>query len=531
MFWESFLASKSVICPIVSNPNQLKNRYKPMCEPLVGGPAQRISTANTIRDRVTRGERLLTMLSENGTITPTGRDFLVAALDPMHDNQLQSLEGWPDVESTASVVRCIKQTLSYSTPNPAGGNWDFQLVLWPFLNSLQMTDCTRANNSVTYAANPPVTYFAGGLNGYQIAPGNSLNISNGPSFSMGLPTTYTPGSSRVVGIGVEVVNTTSNLHKQGQVIVWRQSNASTMASSAVYTVVTAAGAKAANPLVCPIQSPPISSAECMLIPGTRQWPAADGIYMVCPFVGPTNPPMLTNYDQPMIAKTQFADIAYNGPVSPILNVGPVSFPVQGAGAVAGGGISAPTKIYPLHQIGAFFQGLSQETTLSITMNVYLETFPTVAEPEILVLATPSAAYDPVALEIFSRCLTTLPIGVPAGMNVFGDWFTDIVSTVSDWTSTGLGAINPALGLGMKAAGEAAKAWRKKQGYDKVGQSPQSKPSKQIVRKKQQPQKARTQEIYELPTRKGGVRIVSKKEFDAFQGFKDKNGKLIPYAMK
>jgi hypothetical protein len=180
------------------------------------------------------------------------------------------------------------------------------------------------------------------------------------------------------------------------------------------------------------------------------------------------------------------------------------------------GIQQATKLYPIQQVGAFFQGLSEETTLSISMNVFVETFPTVAEPEILVLATPSACYDPVALQIFSNALSVLPVGVPAGFNPFGEWFTDIVSTLSDWLTVPATALNPVLGAGVGVAGKMAKEWRKKQGYDKPeGKKRNEQTTAPTPRTKPQPRSSRGGAAAGLNTRQmaqARARVKQNKKF-------------------
>jgi hypothetical protein len=65
--------------------------------------------------------------------------------------------------------------------------------------------------------------------------------------------------------------------------------------------------------------------------------------------------------------------------------------------------------------------------LTVNFNLFLETFPTPAENTILVLATPSCPYDPLALEIFSHALTAMPVAVPVDQNWFGEWFVDAIT--------------------------------------------------------------------------------------------------------
>ncbi len=447
------------------------------------------------------------MLVENKTLTPSGKDFLIAALDPMHDNQLKELCGWPDVNDTASIVRCIKQTQSVSVA--AGtGNWDFSLNLFPFLNNMPAIAFARNNNICQPGVATAKSY--GGLAGYQLAPGAALDIGNNqPIFQLCLDNIYSQGASRVIGLGIEVVNTTSKLHLQGQVITWRQPNATIQNQDTYIQILPGPLSRVQSGQI--IQGFPKSVPQAMLVPGSRQWEAADGVYITVPFVGDENPPQLVGYSAPLMqVSTAAVDQTFSTPLATTVqqtdvNAGIVMVPINltGTNPTLTNGMSQATKIYPLQQVGAYFQGLSEETTLSITMNVFVETFPTVAEPEILVLATPSASYDPVALQIFSNALARLPVAVPAGYNPFGEWFTDIVSTLSDWLTVPATAINPALGAGVGAAGAMAKAWRQKQGYDKkkkaqpqqprqnrqlAAPSPQSKPRPQAPVRPNRPKK-------------------------------------------
>jgi len=473
---ETYLGSKHVICPGVQ-PAPIEDHVNHTLETDNWRFNNVISVA--IRSRVTRGEQIMQRLVDNNTITSSGRDFLIAALDPMHDNQLKDLAGWPDVESASSVVRCIKQTQTYSSNNPSAGVWDFSLNLFPFLQNIPAA-AGRCSNNLIGATMPPAQVRPyGGLAGYQLSPGQELDlINNPPAFQLCLNDAYSAGASRIVGIGIEVINTTSALYKQGQIVCWRQPNGSIM-DRHHFTLIQDEGNV---PLTgCVLQGFPRSVPEASLISGSRQWEAADGAYIVVPFAGPTNPPQLVGYTQPLMSiqwadETDVADRTFSVPLATTMdndqiNYGYLMTPIMLDGTAAKGPVldnfvQQATKLYPIQQVGCFFTGLSPETSLSITLNVFVETFPTVSEPEILVLATPSAEYDPVALQIFSNALTQLPVAVPAGFNPFGEWFTDIVSTLSDWLTVPATAINPVLGAGIGAAGQMAKSWRTKQGYDK-----------------------------------------------------------------
>lgn len=422
------------------------------------------------RDRVTRGEKILQAMVGRQGLTQSGHDFLLAALDPMHDTQLKDLQGWPDVECSSSIVRCVKQTIQVQVPSSlAAGNWDCSAVLWPFFNATSMGLTTRVNDRIVLP-NPGLAHSHGGLTIYASVSGQPIDysgISLPPLASLVLDDSYSSGAQRIVGVGIEAVNTTSDLYRQGQVTVYRQSN-NTFASNDIQ--INLNGLPIGFYSGTFLSAPPSTLPEVMLIPGSRQWKAADGAYCVASFVGQDNPPKVVDYIQPLILSSVIPDQTFNLPDGTYPSSSN-SVNTQNVIAANPFGVGSPTPAYyqavpqrlvPLHQSGIFFTGLSPQTTIAFTLNVYVETFPTIAEPSILVLATPSATYDPLALQIFSECLASLPVGVPAGMNPFGEWFAEVVSKASNFLTPVLSAINPALGLASNAAGELARSYQRKQ---------------------------------------------------------------------
>jgi hypothetical protein len=391
-------------------------------------------------------------------LTPQGRDFLIAALDPFHDTQLRELAGWPDVETAPSVVRCVKQSVTVATNQAPGANWDCHVVQWPWLDALNSRRWGRpllapggGNRIIT---NPTAAPFnTGGLQIYGVVAGNDLDVTDAGA-QVGvivLNPTISQGSGRIVGMAFEVVNTTAEISKQGQCTVYRQPQSHPTGDTWISTVVP--------PLLdIPfsahmIRSPPLNQAQAMLYPGSRQWLAKEGAYIVQTFVGQDNPPQIVRYDQPCIIAdpTQEDLCAAN-------NISSVIAPVASQMTPTAVGLNAATKIYPIHTGGAIFTGLSSTSTLTITLNVFYESFPSTAESDILVMATPSAQYDPIALEIFSHCLSQMPVGVTAADNDEGGWFNGLMSIVRDvapMVAPFLTAVNPMLGAGAIGLGNLA----------------------------------------------------------------------------
>jgi hypothetical protein len=254
--------------------------------------------------RITRGERILTKLVEAKLLTPAGHDFLISALDPFHDSQLENLQGWPDLETASSVIRCIKQSINLAVA--AGtGNWDCHVVFFPWLNPILLATLGRGSTNTYIGVNPG--FIGGGLVAFQVPTGAALDMTTNPIIgALYLPDNYSAGTSRATGVGFEVSNTTAPLYRQGQVTVYRNSEPSKSTEVRTYHA-TATGAPPGSIGVngnYDMKCQPLSQANAMLIPGSRQWLAEKGIYMVVPFTGSTNPPAIVGASQPSL---EYAD--------------------------------------------------------------------------------------------------------------------------------------------------------------------------------------------------------------------------------
>jgi hypothetical protein len=163
-------------------------------------------------------------------------DFFTSATDPMHDNAIR-LQGWPDRNIELSVVRKIPQVVSVGFPignsnfEPSPGvksNYDLHIILQPWLQRMDMKEQQRSGNTIRVNTIGSQSYI-GGLQAYATLPGTDFSYgSNNPVSGtvpllaeMQLAPNVTQGVGRVVGIGIELVNTTAQLYINGQVYCWR----------------------------------------------------------------------------------------------------------------------------------------------------------------------------------------------------------------------------------------------------------------------------------------------------------------------
>lgn len=374
-------------------------------------------------------------------------DWLVLATDPYHDFD-RNIAGFPDITTARSIVKCVKKTMTISAPaSAAGGNWDCHIFNTPFQEFDPTSNYTLqyvSKNGVASATANLTDYVmdslwsisgpAGSTLGFDqvVAPTsviNTLGYADGLTAADGRPS-----ASRLIGLGFEVANTTSDLYRQGTVTVYKtgwHAQSGTLCNATGYS---AAPTRYYNGI-------PLSSIEAYRIPGARQWEAEKGVYMT---------PTLKSIDVPSVMAVPTSVSFLNRPVA-----------TGAAFSVAYQPASALTSMQPSIQLtnefnlaGSYFSGLSNPTTLVVTVKWFLEIFPSTTDP-FVDFATPSATYDEEALSIYTRTMNKMPPGVPKGDNEAGGWFKKVLSaigTIVGMASPLLGPLGPVAG----AAGGALK---------------------------------------------------------------------------
>lgn len=431
----------------------------------------------------TRAEKLLQRIVRNGKagLTPCGADFLVANLDPFHDTQLSKLEGWPDVETGASVVRIVKQSMTISATSgggsPVTAPWDAHISCVPVMDPWYYDATTARQDNVVVRGNVPLAPFGGLMARGVFNTGQPVNWfppQADPSLlgSLSLNSQYTKGLSRIIGIGIEVHDVTAAIARQGTATVYCQVEPKDEPN--FFTVISnqsggTSGLWTENLTGTTMRLPPTNIADAMLYPGSRQWKAEEGVYEVGRFHTNENPPKQPLYNAPLWMPEGTDQQAVGSVTAPFSNTTNLFIPstlgsvnqsystnnllIQGV--ISQTFLSIPAgKIYPFHNFGCIFSGLNPQSTLTINLNVYVESFPSIADPSILVLATPSCQYDPFALELFSQAISNMPVGVKVAENFTAGWFDGILQKIADWApviGTALGTVVPgaaAIGTGV-----------------------------------------------------------------------------------
>jgi hypothetical protein len=423
---------------------------------------------------IAAGDRQMERISGELGISDAGREWLTAALDPYHDTALR-ICGYPDIEESPSVVQVVKSSFDLVKPAAAGsGNWDCHISSFPWLTTsglLPLTSTPQANNGAIHW--DPTIGLNGTLGGVMVdsvpstTPTFQMNDTGSATFfsldgtALGTPNginrQYAIGEWRQIAHGFEVINTTSELNIQGLVTAYaapfpqRNSKSVLGLDAATIAASTPPILTTGDVMVLEASMPPTNVAQAMLLPGTRQWKAKEGAYIV---------PRMNNQDLAVgIDNTGVYLHSNTDPVSQdfIVGVSLRNYNVPSTGTPLFAVLAATnTNMYTtdFNFGGAYFTGLSNSTTLTVNIIRTFERFPSVqlaSDAQLVVLASPSPKYDPQAMEAYSVASARMPVGVPQRMNGLGDWFREAVQEIRNTVAPALAAIPHPFAQGLAGA--------------------------------------------------------------------------------
>jgi len=434
----------------------------------------------------TRANKVLDRLQHAVGLTDDGRNALLQLANPFTDFEFRKV-GYPDSVESNSVIQAVRRSTTISKPaSVSSGTWDCNIFSLPIANN---TAVTNAPAGGCYAGHNLYMTLSGGSGCGNVGPvtvirgasGAQLNPTNYGgattdffSAALALGTEFSTGNSRVIGMGFEVHNTTAELYRQGAVCTYRAPVNNMLDRTArqmllwtgatpTPTTVLSGGATSQFSM----DDVPGLLADAMLLAGSRQWEAADGAMIV---------PTLISGDVP-VTRSESCDLVILGSGTQSMTM---PFYVSGtedivfrwacgrqciferSNVVGYEGAytrdTSPQKFTNFNVGGAFFSGLSLETTLTVNVIYYVERFPTSKDTDLVVLANPSPKFDPAFWPLYAACMREMPTGVKVADNADGDWFYELVSNASKFLKPAFMSLGGPWGAAGTALAGAAENW-------------------------------------------------------------------------
>lgn len=432
-----------------------------------------------------RAKQTLNTMLENRTITQEGLNWLTMATDPFHDTELAPT-GFPDADSSRSIPQCfVSTTQVVAPPTLSTPTWDahifFNPISWQWAAPTEYSTPVpqaryKVNRNGLATASFNGVFLQAGYNALSL-PANFdwINSATAPPggaaspYGLAYPKQGSSGQFRLVGCGFEVVNTTPDLYRGGSITVYRTPS-STSTRQIQLTPATPYFVQSTVTL------PPSSQTEAQLYPSSRTWGAEDGCYVVGTLSGTVCPYLVAQPNAVSSIQMMTPDVIQDGTNANTTNC----FMFQGLYTEQ---MARCSQILPYDNHGCVLTGLQPQATLQVTVRYYVERIPTSSNPELVVLTRAPTPYDPVALEIYSRAMAHLPVGVPVDQNPLGEWFNDIMDTISEWgpkVGNALGTIIPGAGAVGTAIGTAASGLRAINGTAKPKKRPRKPRKKPAV---------------------------------------------------
>lgn len=401
----------------------------------------------------------LNALERSGKLSPDGKAYVIQTADPFHDED-QTPVGMPDTYMARNVVQTVKQKITIrKNANLPEGNWDVNIFSLPWVNSQRLWRYNMIRQVLTGGSGAGEANYdeVGGIIACQATSGSSTSISKDTGGSASwfdcvmVDDEFLDGPCRVVSGGFEVTNTTADIYRQGDVSVYRvpEPQRERVSVSIANNAAAPYTSNAVNFSAELHSKFPTNVGEAQYMVGTRTWAASEGCYIPLTLTGLENPVRGTDASSVILRtgpqlSTGFSQVGLTGEkdATYLSNNSPY-----------------PTRCIttPFNMGGAYFTGLSDQSTLTITAIWYIERFPTTLQKQIAVLAGTPAAYDPLAFELYDLMMRTMPVGVMVKENGLGDWFAEVVGNISPVIEGLLGAIpHPYAQVGAQVARTAGK---------------------------------------------------------------------------
>lgn len=369
-------------------------------------------------------------------VSDAGKEWLDVALDPFKD-VTRKCTGYPDLTVGNSVVQEYKFSLTIDATllGTGASNFDAHVFFDSILNTVGVSQTNFIGNGLFERNGQSVTsYLCGGVNVRGAASGSALDQTTHKA-NLAAPTTvFSSGKARVIYHALEINNVTPTLYKSGTMTLWRGGDAPDMYSNNPTINVVQQDATTNCPgtafLITEQGFLPESAANALVIPGARQWKAEDGCYIVANLASTRNCPQeLTDPAATRRLPHSVSNALHYLPTFSVRATSNVIFCLSSHVAS------------PFQMGGVYITGCTPQSVFTLNVKIGIEKFPDTPNTDIFVMATPSPAYDPMALELYSRSVWKLPPGTKVSNNASGDWIKTIADVLGTVGVPGMGLVS------------------------------------------------------------------------------------------
>lgn len=410
-------------------------------------------------------EKKVETIVKQSKISPEAMKWVELALDPFHDNVIKGFSGIPDQNTGNSVVCSVVQEKSLVKPASLGaGLWKVRICTYPIVGDVAinsgLNQVIRGSSVCDTSASNTNTGNMFAISVDYALDGNDFpDFPNALTEGLQLPDNFTKGPFKVAAMGVETVNTTAEIYRQGLATCARMNQPSpTPFATEVFKLANASIAFTCSHF--PVRTPPRNLSEMNLLPGTCAWHAMEGAYSVVTLKDIGTVPAQITPVYPLL----FADDMVAGANADYF----VALPMNGSSLFGGlnTGTWRPSQlvgVVPQDMSIQMFTGLSDQTSLTLRGRWIIERYPSDIEPEIVVMATPTCPFSPKAIELYNVMVNKLPPAVMFKENPAGEWFQRVVNGIAEVAGPLLGMIpHPYAQIASSAAKVAANATRQNQ---------------------------------------------------------------------
>lgn len=408
-------------------------------------------TPTSLATKIERSENKLTEAMTKCNISLPGQAWIGHSFDLFKDKgETPPCVGQPDKSARLIYVSTYTQQQQISRPAsvPAGSSWDCHIINLQQNNLTNVAQVTFLNNNTvtTTAPNFANVFPYGGVQVLAGATNANLGYANTVA-NLTLPDTYFRGqsSAKVIGKAHEVLNTTSTLNVQGDLLFYQKTMPDPNDTLIPINIV---GPSTVNQLfqgtlqfydnLSELDTP----ANLIVLPKARKLLAKEGIYQTCTLCSNDNNAQI---DRPIgQLVTGFAGSRLMTVPLFTLTPGPTVPPMDWVSPYIPDGQSP--FVSPFNVSGTYFTGLSSETTLTITAKWLVEVSPPVTDTKLMSLSHMSPPDDNCAMELYRQIAYHLEAGTAIKNNADGDWIATVADLAVEFGVPGAAVIRKGVNL-------------------------------------------------------------------------------------